>query len=50
MNAEKFVKGKSNLLTGKCGCPGFMAPEIINDQPYDEKSDVFSAGVILYSM
>ncbi len=30
--------------------PGFVAPEIFTDYKYDSKVDVFSVGVILYSM
>lgn len=32
----------------KCGTPGFMAPEIFSEEAYDERIDVFSAGVILF--
>jgi serine/threonine protein kinase len=32
----------------KCGTPGFIAPEIFLDQKYNEKCDIFSAGVIFY--
>lgn len=32
----------------KCGTPGFMAPEIFSDEKYDQRVDIFSAGVILF--
>ena len=39
---------KTDLLFRRCGTPGYVAPEILADKPYDTKVDVFSAGVILY--
>lgn len=32
----------------RCGTPGYVAPEILNDRDYDCKVDVYSAGIILY--
>lgn len=32
----------------KCGTPGYIAPEILNLGVYNEKVDIFSAGVIAY--
>ena len=40
-------------LFRRCGTPGYMAPEIImleDNDTYDEKCDVFSAGVIFYTL
>lgn len=34
----------------RCGTPGYVAPEILQDVPYDARVDVFSIGVILYVM
>jgi tRNA A-37 threonylcarbamoyl transferase component Bud32 len=33
-----------------CGTPGFIAPEVLNNKPYDCKADVYSAGLIFYTM
>ena len=37
-------------LFSRCGTPGYVAPEILNDKDYDAKVDVFSVGVIMYMM
>jgi serine/threonine protein kinase len=45
--------GVDNLVRGRCGTPGFVAPEILLthvDGGYGNKVDVFSAGVTLYVM
>ena len=30
------------------GLPGFTAPEVVRDKVYDEKSDCYSIGAIIY--
>eukprot|EP00347_Sterkiella_histriomuscorum_P021762 403332852 len=41
---QKFIR----IAQKKCGTPGFIAPEVLNDMPYSLKSDVFSIGCLFY--
>ena len=33
-----------------CGTPSTMAPEIVRQEPYTEKADVYSFGIVLYEL
>ncbi|CAD8087488.1 unnamed protein product [Paramecium sonneborni] len=39
---------EADLLIRRCGTPGYVAPEILEDKKYNEKVDVFSVGIIFY--
>nr|XP_006634797.1 PREDICTED: dual specificity testis-specific protein kinase 2 [Lepisosteus oculatus] len=46
--AEKIPDHNSNgEKLAVVGSPYWMAPEVLRDEPYDEKADVFSYGIIL---
>jgi serine/threonine protein kinase len=50
-----FGIAKLNLSTATqtgrtLGTPAFMSPEQLNDEPVDGRSDIFSLGVILYTL
>ena len=43
------VIDRSKLKSGQ-GTAGYIAPEVFKVHPYTEKADVFSLGVIFYSL
>jgi serine/threonine protein kinase len=40
----------ADAMTNPCGTPGYAAPEIITAKRYNQKVDIFAAGVVLYFM
>ncbi|CAJ1972919.1 unnamed protein product [Sphenostylis stenocarpa] len=43
----RFLGDQEMALTGETGTYVYMAPEVIRCEPYDEKCDVYSFGIIL---
>lgn len=41
---------EGNLLTTPCGSPGYVAPEIANEQAYTTGVDMWSIGIIMYTL
>ena len=39
-----------NQAKTNVGAPAYLSPEILNDEPYDYKSDIWNLGIILYEL
>ncbi|CAD8124891.1 unnamed protein product [Paramecium sonneborni] len=46
--ACQFINLESRIIT--CGTPGYIAPEVLTNKPFDYKSDIFSVGVVMYQL
>ena len=48
--AAKLPKGIDRPLKTVLGTKWYMAPEMLSRQPYDEKVDIWSLGIVAYMM
>jgi serine/threonine protein kinase len=46
----KKQRGDTFVMSGKTGSLFFMAPEVFNGQPYNQKADVYSFAMLLWNM
>ncbi|KAH6782531.1 hypothetical protein C2S51_007824 [Perilla frutescens var. frutescens] len=44
------LQNNGGVMTGETGTYRWMAPEVINHQPYDQKADVFSFAIVLWEI
>jgi serine/threonine protein kinase len=49
-NGCRILKSKYETLNGSNGLPFYLAPEILGNQNFDMRSDLYSLGVVLYEM
>ncbi|CAD8109476.1 unnamed protein product [Paramecium sonneborni] len=43
-----FYDPLGNYMFQRCGTPGFVAPEVLQDKHYDSKVDIFSVGCLMF--
>lgn len=48
--AKRFTSNEGNMMQTSYGTPYYQAPEILQGKPYNEKADLWSAGIILFQM
>jgi fused-like protein len=46
----RYMSYKTEVLTSLKGTPLYMAPEVVQEQPYTHTADLWSLGVILYEL
>jgi serine/threonine protein kinase len=46
----KVMQNPQDLLTTVCGSPGYTAPEVLRRVPYGKEVDIYSCGVICYTL
>ncbi|CAD8213286.1 unnamed protein product [Paramecium octaurelia] len=45
-----YYNPSGDYMFKRCGTPGYVAPELLQDKIYDFKVDIFSAGVLMFIM
>ncbi|RIB08836.1 kinase-like domain-containing protein [Gigaspora rosea] len=47
---SKILKTNDDILMTACGTPGYVAPEVLSQKGYNKPVDLWSVGVITYTM
>jgi NIMA (never in mitosis gene a)-related kinase len=50
MSGVAKVLGSKNYARTVVGTPYYLSPELCEDKPYNEKSDVWALGCVLYEL
>lgn len=50
LGVAKVLDDKSNFAQTMVGTPYYLSPEMCEEKPYNEKSDVWALGCVLYEM
>ena len=50
LGVAKILDNIENFATSKVGTPYYLSPEVCEDRPYNNKSDIWSLGCILYEL
>lgn len=47
---SRIIAPKNQNMTGNVGTVSWIAPEVFEKQPYDEKADVYSFGIVMWEL
>jgi NIMA (never in mitosis gene a)-related kinase len=50
LGVAKILTNAENFVKSKVGTPYYLSPEVCEDKPYNNKSDIWSLGCILYEL
>ena len=50
LGVAKILSSAENFVRTKVGTPYYLSPEVCEDRPYNNKSDIWSLGCVLYEL